>query len=194
MGDHKSYDGAPEDKLEWNNNSRKSKRSQGVSEDKKLELKLGPPGDDDHQDQSQSQSRLSHHLHQASNYNNNHNHIEAKRVFEGEINWLSSKDTNNYRQNLSSYYNNNYSCNIDHNKVEKVFATHQCSYASSLSSPLSSFQCDKSQGLHQQHPKPSIFIPSSCTTATATASKFPNSVAANCCSKKRFLIFTNFLL
>ncbi|KAF3446724.1 hypothetical protein FNV43_RR11904 [Rhamnella rubrinervis] len=165
MGDDKSYDVVHEDNIEWNNNPRESKSSEGVSEDKKLELRLGPPGDDDHQDQSQS--LLSHHHHhQASNYNNNHNHIEAKRVFEEERNWFSSKlDANNYCQNLSSYCNNNYSCNIDHSKVGKVFATHQW--------------------LQQQHSKPSIFIPSPCTTATASASKFPNSAAANCCSNKR---------
>lgn len=157
------YDLVPENK-EWVSTKSKIRNPGVLSEDKKLELRLGPPGED--------QSLLSQ---QACNNNNNH---EAKRVFqeafkpqeeEKRINWLMSneKGTDSKCQNLSSYSENM--------TVEEVGSA-QWSYTS-----LPSLTLQPETQWHQQHQQqqPKLSSP------PATASKFPNSAAPSC-SQKRF--------
>lgn len=156
------YDLVPQNE-EWVSSKTKIRNPGVLSEDKKLELRLGPPGED--------QSLLSQ---QACSDNNNH---EAKRVFEEAFkpkeeekrincNWLMPDGKGASKcQNFSSYSENM--------TLENVGSA-QWSYASL---PSLTFQQQQQQPKHSSPP--------------ATAFKFPNSAVPNC-SQKRFSYNLNF--
>lgn len=199
MADHdKSYhDVVAENKLE-RSNSRKRKSSQGVSEDKKLELRLGPPGDDHHQDQS-PRSLVSQQQQARNNYNNINHGIVAKRVFDEATNlkaaekrnWLILSETK-----ASGISGHEQVLGGDHHQWSmSQWLQQQHPKFSQLHCSVTSLPCTSSnKARFSPSTSPTSPPASASACASASTSKFPNSTAApDNCSHKRYLILPSLL-